>query len=224
MPRKKGPAWNSGWSDEQLQKRREYAIAFYHKNKYRTRPGKLHAGRGMRGKWRLYDKNELGSLKILSRIDAHRARWWANEHRMALMRLNCAVCGNDRVAHPDRGGKCAVCYKTRQKVKRKRRVARLRAEGTWKAVHSVFRQRRRARIANAPGSGVTPAQWRSVLDFYGHKCLNCGGSPVTMDHVIPLALGGHHDPLNLQPLCHLCNSVKSATHIDYRPCAFMAYA
>lgn len=37
-----------------------------------------------------------------------------------------------------------------------------------------------------------------------------------VDHVIPLALGGKHEPLNLQILCPTCNVRKAAKHpIDY---------
>lgn len=40
---------------------------------------------------------------------------------------------------------------------------------------------------------------------------------MTMDHVIPLVIGGPHHPDNIQPLCQRCNSRKGARVIDYRP-------
>lgn len=68
------------------------------------------------------------------------------------------------------------------------------------------------------GNGVVTAQdWLDVLAKYGSSCLCCGSDgPPTMDHVVPLALGGPHDKTNLQPLCHLCNSLKADTIADYR--------
>lgn len=131
--------------------------------------------------------------------------------------LSCAKCGNDRRKNPDKEGKCCQCLASYRKIKRHRKVARQRAEGTWAVTHRIYKQRRRALIAGAPGSGVSAADWRHVVALYGASCLKCGADEATMDHVVPLAQGGRHDPDNLQPLCHLCNSVKCAVFADYRP-------
>ncbi len=59
-----------------------------------------------------------------------------------------------------------------------------------------------------------------VLD-YGLQCLCCGEEfsieDLTLDHVLPLSLGGPGALTNLQLLCHPCNQRKGATHVDYRP-------
>jgi 5-methylcytosine-specific restriction endonuclease McrA len=39
---------------------------------------------------------------------------------------------------------------------------------------------------------------------------------LTVDHVIPLSVGGTNWLKNLQPLCSSCNSSKHTKHIDYR--------
>jgi len=84
-----------------------------------------------------------------------------------------------------------------------------------------YAQNRRARV-HGNGGEITPAQWESVLDFFGHKCLCCGKENVklTMDHVIPVALGGSHTVDNIQPLCGPCNSGKKDKYIDYRKEAY----
>jgi len=78
----------------------------------------------------------------------------------------------------------------------------------------------RNRRAKMKGNGgvITAAEWRNVLDKYGHKCLRCENADVklTMDHVIPIQLGGTHTVDNVQPLCQPCNSWKGARVIDYR--------
>jgi 5-methylcytosine-specific restriction endonuclease McrA len=40
------------------------------------------------------------------------------------------------------------------------------------------------------------------------SCLYCGKKGGTVDHVVPLALGGAHAPWNLVPACLSCNSSK----------------
>lgn len=45
-----------------------------------------------------------------------------------------------------------------------------------------------------------------------HQCQSCGKTKsetnLTIDHIIPLALGGSNDISNLQTLCLSCNSKK----------------
>lgn len=85
-------------------------------------------------------------------------------------------------------------------------------EKTLEAVH-----RRRARTIGNGGS-YTVAEWREVVRQQGGRCLACGKkTKLTVDHVLPIALGGSNDISNIQGLCRSCNAVKNARHIDYRP-------
>lgn len=70
--------------------------------------------------------------------------------------------------------------------------------------------RRRAAKIGAPGNGVTPSEWRDVLTAFGHCCAYCLQhlDAPEMDHVVPLARGGAHDPSNVVPACSQCNSSK----------------
>jgi 5-methylcytosine-specific restriction endonuclease McrA len=53
-----------------------------------------------------------------------------------------------------------------------------------------------------------------ILRRDGHHCRYCGlGSDevtITVDHVIPTALGGTDDPSNLVAACRDCNSGKAS--------------
>lgn len=84
---------------------------------------------------------------------------------------------------------------------------------------NLFRITEGRRRANLKGK-LTPQEWQSVLDLYGHKCLRCGKSEaevkLTIDHVIPVSQGGSNTIDNVQPLCKSCNASKNARHIDYR--------
>ncbi len=68
--------------------------------------------------------------------------------------------------------------------------------------------RRRARLAAAPGS-YTPAEREAVFYWFGFSCCNCAETNnLTIDHIVPLACGGANSIENLQLLCLECNSAK----------------
>ena len=79
------------------------------------------------------------------------------------------------------------------------------------------RRNRRAREKACEGK-ITVTEWNEVLEKYDNKCLCCGRGNIklTMDHVLPLVLGGAHTIENVQPLCLSCNSKKYIKIIDYR--------
>lgn len=77
-----------------------------------------------------------------------------------------------------------------------------------------YTHRRRALIAAVPSS---PYNFPAICELYDNRCLACGEQlPLTIDHVIPISLGGPDTPDNIQPLCKSCNSSKGARYIDYR--------
>lgn len=92
-------------------------------------------------------------------------------------------------------------------------------------------------IAERYPPGVRPRrgdpEWQrtrtTVLDRDGWRCQSCGvavhavDSPADLDataacvdHIVPIARGGWHDPVNLQALCLACNNRKGNLVIDYR--------
>jgi 5-methylcytosine-specific restriction endonuclease McrA len=82
---------------------------------------------------------------------------------------------------------------------------------------SQYRRNRRARI-KGNGGKVTAKEWKDLCNQYENKCLCCGCAnlELTLDHVIPLSLGGENSINNAQPLCRSCNSKKFTKIIDYR--------
>lgn len=85
------------------------------------------------------------------------------------------------------------------------------------AVYRAKDHRRRSRLTGAGGS-YTSAEWNALLDACGHKCLRCGRSGVklTVDHIVPVILGGTSNIDNIQPLCKSCNSSKHKKIVNYR--------
>jgi 5-methylcytosine-specific restriction endonuclease McrA len=82
----------------------------------------------------------------------------------------------------------------------------------------INQSKRRARRKACKGD-ISVAEWNALIEQYDHTCLRCGRNDVklTLDHVLPLVMGGEHSIENAQPLCKFCNSKKGVKHIDYRP-------
>lgn len=83
-----------------------------------------------------------------------------------------------------------------------------------------YKHRRRGFLEN---NGYWESQqWDKLLAHYAPygQCLACGqtSGTLTVDHVVPLCIGGTNDPFNLQCLCKSCNSQKpKRIPVDYRP-------
>jgi 5-methylcytosine-specific restriction endonuclease McrA len=77
-----------------------------------------------------------------------------------------------------------------------------------------YMQRRRAakRV-----SEVAPVDRAAIIVRDGGICYLCGSKPtgrnLTLDHVIPLALGGPHVAWNLRVACRSCNGRKGARQV-----------
>jgi 5-methylcytosine-specific restriction endonuclease McrA len=49
---------------------------------------------------------------------------------------------------------------------------------------------------------------KQILDRDQHCCAYCGREANTVDHIIPVSLGGDMHPTNLVAACRPCNSAK----------------
>lgn len=97
------------------------------------------------------------------------------------------------------------------------REKRIRQATEWNKLHpkQVIKQaiiqnaRRRSRKLANGGDGYTSAHWHEVLRRSGGMCAYCRTSEAkSVDHFIPLKLGGAHDYRNIVPACRRCNSTK----------------
>jgi 5-methylcytosine-specific restriction endonuclease McrA len=74
----------------------------------------------------------------------------------------------------------------------------------------ALQARRNKRLKDAPGLNARErrellAAWKSS----GRGCTYCPGQCESIDHVIPLALGGTNYEGNLAPACRMCNARKN---------------
>jgi 5-methylcytosine-specific restriction endonuclease McrA len=78
---------------------------------------------------------------------------------------------------------------------------------------------RNRHIKTRGGAGkVSAAEWEMILRRFENKCVipGCERTDLTVDHIVPLALGGTHTVDNIQPMCRHHNCSKGARAIDYR--------
>ena len=67
------------------------------------------------------------------------------------------------------------------------------------------------------GGKLTEKEWLECLEESGCRCLKCGSpNNLSLDHIVPVLLGGRTEKSNTQVLCVPCNSSKGAKFIDYR--------
>ena len=130
---------------------------------------------------------------------------------------------------------CKDCGKQyAQSDKRKEQVRRSRCSGSGKeanrryaqskrgkAAHRRYRQSEKGKISQMRvlvsrrliagcENTLTHDQWQAVLKQYKNRCVYCGRKvKLTVDHIIPISLGGTHTKKNVLPACMDCNIAKS---------------
>jgi 5-methylcytosine-specific restriction endonuclease McrA len=70
-------------------------------------------------------------------------------------------------------------------------------------------QKRRAQKANVE-TPLTLKEWKEIKTSYNNRCVYCGSSAISQDHIIPLSRGGKHSADNVVPACQFCNTSKGA--------------
>lgn len=105
---------------------------------------------------------------------------------------------------------------------RERELAWERAWRTPQRNASYNHARRARRLAAQVAGPVPPGTYAAVLA--SGPCVYCGAAATTVDHVTPLARGGHEAEYNLVPACGSCNSSKGAKLLPEWTTARVAHA
>lgn len=139
-----------------------------------------------------------------------RKRKFRADHRQEHLAYNCRW----RELHPEQAAEQSRRYYLKHTGAVKVRVLRYRAANPEK--RTVLEQRRRAR-KRGNGGTFTEEEWQELCNALGNKCQCCGAEgKLTVDHIVPLSMGGSNSIDNLQPLCKSCNCRKHTRVVDYR--------
>ncbi len=124
---------------------------------------------------------------------------------------NCSVCSSKLNSYGSR-----FCIYHRVKGER---------NGKWKGgeetekVRAVLVQQRREARKKGNGGEYTVNEWQNLKEKFNFMCLCCKRQEpeikLTVDHILPISMGGKNNISNIQPLCKSCNSRKFTKHIDY---------
>jgi 5-methylcytosine-specific restriction endonuclease McrA len=68
---------------------------------------------------------------------------------------------------------------------------------------------RLTRYVRVPYRAAVPLTRRAILARDGGRCVYCGATAATIDHVVPRSRGGAHTWDNVVSACHRCNHVKA---------------
>lgn len=92
-------------------------------------------------------------------------------------------------------------------------------DGKSQTAEYVRRASHMRRVKKMQNGGIyTLLEWIALCAKFGNRCLCCGRDDVqlTVDHIVPVSMGGSNDISNIQPLCKSCNSRKHQKIVDYR--------
>lgn len=89
------------------------------------------------------------------------------------------------------------------------------------AMRTRGKHRRRTRMKGRICT-LTGAEWRAILEAYGHCCAYCRkpfgpDRKPTQDHFTPVSKGGHHTKENVIPACVKCNCSKYVSILSEKP-------
>src|SRR3990167_1483168 len=85
----------------------------------------------------------------------------------------------------------------------------MRGYANWENFRSMSWRKARAKRMGIKGH-ISRLKWEKKLARFQYRCAFCFARPerLTLDHKVPLSLGGQHNIKNVQPLCEYCNKLK----------------
>lgn len=111
---------------------------------------------------------------------------------------------------------CIPCHRAYNREASRKRYVPRRSQRTKRPaeLQARYDRVRRARdtyMQRATNPVADTITYDDIVGRHGTGCasVGCAGEFDQLDHVLPVALGGHHTLDNLQPLCNTCHIVKT---------------
>lgn len=143
-------------------------------------------------------ERQKAEAKEAARIEREAKEMAAQEKKAARVNV-CLTCGAE--FHPEHGGQHYCSDDCRRKAGNRRREARKRGQRRTIQLEQVF-QKEKGRCYLCGGS----------CDFEDYQIIDgafvVGSNYPTVEHVIPMCLGGDDSWENVRLACHRCNSIK----------------
>lgn len=97
----------------------------------------------------------------------------------------------------------------------------------WRKNNSIKRNlyNKERKLRGTVSRVLTDSEWFLMKCKFLFTCPSCFSNqlPLTMDHIVPLKLGGNSSPDNIQPLCMKCNSSKRLKIMKFSPMKLLSY-
>lgn len=172
-----------------------------------------------KGRWYYeYECRLCGNAKSLQ---------WYRDHRERSLSMGKARYAANQERQRERGRKYYRDNRERSiqmsiEWRKANRESDRKASRKWRMTHltesRLVSKRRRAKIAGAKIGIVRKADIQRIFTAQGGRCAICKErlTKKHIDHILPLALGGAHEPRNFQLTCPSCNLSKSGKHpVDF---------
>lgn len=107
--------------------------------------------------------------------------------------------------------RCKLCFRSLHRV-RKAKSNRDICHDCFNSERSRIRSNNRhKRIKRTSKGRLRLKDWLYTLDIHDYKCVQCGKKGrhnLTIDHIVPIGIGGSNCGNNIQPLCVICHERK----------------
>ncbi len=226
---------SKAWTEANQEKVREYSRRYYHKNKAKWQTPEAREAHRLRGKAyakkRTPEQRELRNAKARKSYAANReknlarGKKWYLEHLEQKRAYDKKRHKENRLARPDEARAKYEQQRHWWQAYYQARKEKVRLQGmAWRKANpdkrEASRHKRLARLKDGRSLGVTPVEWRTILEQFGNLCAYCrkpnGSKRLERDHVIPLSKGGLDNPDNVVPACRSCN-LRKAARLDWTP-------
>ena len=182
---------------------------------------------GYRKSLKRYEKNRLEKSKTINRLEKTcflcLKKFFTGRNTGRNEQKRCKNCVHIKipiVTLPKILKECFVCHKQFQPARRKqihctpKCFAKTYGKKRDREKKNFYGRVREARIKGSVGS-FTHKEWSELKNKHKSTCPCCGlrDSNLTIDHIIPISLGGQNTIDNIQPLCLKCNIIKGNRYI-----------